>query len=424
MTTEPGPLTIVSLTFENVKRLKAGRIVPDGNTVVIAGRNGQGKTSILDCIALAFGGATAAKLTKRPVRKGQTSAFVEVDLGDMVVTRTWRDDDASSLKIESKDGARYQRPQELLDSIVGKLSFDPLAFAQLPPKEQRATLLRLVELPFDLDEMRQRRAVWYEERTDFGRDVKRLAAQVDGIPLPPADLPDEEVAGYQVMAEITEAQEVHAYHRIVDQEAARTATWVEDALATVARLERQLAEAREDLTHAQEVAAEVAADLAARPPLPDLEALQARLRNAEQTNQAVRQAARRRELAESLAAVKAQQEERTAWITDLDETVGAALAAAPLPLDGLTIVEDAVNYQDVPLAQASSAEQLRVSVAVAMALNPRVRVLRISDGSLLDSDNMRLIDEMAREHGFQVWVEKVDESGTVGITIEDGEVRS
>ena len=64
----------------------------------------------------------------------------------------------------------------------------------------------------------------------------------------------------------------------------------------------------------------------------------------------------------------------------------------------------------------------RVSVAMAMALNPEVRVIRITDGSLLDSENLRVIGEMASAGDFQVWVERVDESGKVGITIEDGEV--
>jgi hypothetical protein len=37
---------------------------------------------------------------------------------------------------------------------------------------------------------------------------------------------------------------------------------------------------------------------------------------------------------------------------------------------------------------------------------------------------MRLIEEMAAEQDFQVWIERVDESGTVGVVIEDGQVAS
>ena len=76
-----------------------------------------------------------------------------------------------------------------------------------------------------------------------------------------------------------------------------------------------------------------------------------------------------------------------------------------------------------PLNQASGAEQLRAGVAIAMALNPKLRVIRVRDGNSLDSGGMRLLAEMAEEHGYQVWIERVDESGTVGFVIEDGEVK-
>jgi len=57
-----------------------------------------------------------------------------------------------------------------------------------------------------------------------------------------------------------------------------------------------------------------------------------------------------------------------------------------------------------------------------MALNPTVRVLRVTDGSLLDSENLALLADMAQQQNVQVWIERVDESGTVGVVIEDGRV--
>ena len=61
-------------------------------------------------------------------------------------------------------------------------------------------------------------------------------------------------------------------------------------------------------------------------------------------------------------------------------------------------------------------------MVLAMAANPELRVIRIKDGSLLDSENLALIDEIAKGGDFQVWIECVDGSGKMGFYIEDGRV--
>ena len=83
-----------------------------------------------------------------------------------------------------------------------------------------------------------------------------------------------------------------------------------------------------------------------------------------------------------------------------------------------------MTYNGQPLGQASAAEQLRAATAIAAALNPTVRVIRIADGSLLDSDSRAALEDMARAENFQIWLELVDESGELGIVIEDGKIKA
>ena len=49
-------MKIIELQAENVKRLKAVDITPDGTLQIIGGRNAQGKSAVLDSIWLALGG--------------------------------------------------------------------------------------------------------------------------------------------------------------------------------------------------------------------------------------------------------------------------------------------------------------------------------------------------------------------------------
>ena len=59
---------------------------------------------------------------------------------------------------------------------------------------------------------------------------------------------------------------------------------------------------------------------------------------------------------------------------------------------------------------------------MAVALNPKLKVVLVRDGSLLDDNSLELVAELAKVSGHQVWMEIVDTSGEVGVYIEDGQV--
>ncbi len=43
-------------------------------------------------------------------------------------------------------------------------------------------------------------------------------------------------------------------------------------------------------------------------------------------------------------------------------------------------------------------------------------------GSLLDDDNLAILAQMAAERDYQIWIERVDKTGKIGIVMEEGEV--
>ena len=415
-------MRIIRLEAENVKRLRAVDITPDGNVVTISGRNGQGKTSVLDAIWLALAGKSATKDTSRPIRDGAESARVQLELEEIVVTRTWTEK-GTQLKVESAGGTtRFNSPQAMLDGLIGALSFDPLAFAHADPKDQLKTLLGLVQLPFDPEDLALERREVFDERTIVNWSVKQLAGQLAGMPAPPADLPDAELSAGDIVADIRAAEAHAAENERVTREWTAACEDVPRHEAEVARLREALADAEARLEEAVARCEGLGAAVEALEPAPSTADLEAKLADLEATNAAVRDAAARRRVAEALRAAEEESQALTDRLASIDASKAEALAAAELPVDGLGFDDEGVTYNGVPFQQASAAEQLRVSVAMAMALNPEIRVIRITDGSLLDSGNLALIAEMADEHDFQVWIEKVDESGTIGVYIEDGVV--
>jgi hypothetical protein len=431
---EEAPLRIVKLEAANVKRLVAVEIKPDGSLVVVGGKNGAGKTSVLDSIAYALGGREA--LCDEPLRQGAKKGHVTVDLGEFTVRRTFTPEGGGTLTVESREGAVFRSPQAMLDRLLGRLSFDPLAFARMEPKQQRETLRQLVGLDFAA--LDAARAKHFEERTAINRDARMRESRLVAMP-EHAGVPAEPIAMADLVAELDAAavteraasdaeMRAKAIFRDVETETAAVAS----AEATVARLQRDLDAARQKAADAKateeamRTKAVQAHDLAgqARAAVIDPAPIRQRIADAEGTNAKARANAERARVAAELEEARARAGALTALIDALDADKAMQLAEAKFPVEGLAFDEGGVRLNGVPFSQASAAEQLRVSVAMGLAMNPRLRVLLIRDGSLLDDDSLALVAAMAAESDAQVWMERVGDGAECSVVIEDGAVRA
>src|SRR5580765_2143677 len=78
---------IIGLEVSNIKRLHAIEIDASGKRIIqITGRNGQGKTSVIDSIWYGIVGKRA--MPEKPVRHGAESAKIRLRMGEYLVTRT------------------------------------------------------------------------------------------------------------------------------------------------------------------------------------------------------------------------------------------------------------------------------------------------------------------------------------------------
>jgi len=337
-------MKIVKFTAENVKRLKAVEITPDGNLQVVAGRNAQGKSSVLDAIYLGMGGGAAARETIRPIRDGEESARVQLDLGELIVTREWKGD-KTTLTVKSADGAKFSSPQQMLDGLVGSLSFDPLEFTRLSARDQRDALLALVDLPFKPAELDAKRQALYEDRTEIGRQGKALG----DVPAVNKGLPEGETSASDLLGKIRAAQD--------ENRTAEGARQIEARLrADETDLARKLADATKALSEQEKI-------VGVLPPTIDTSALESDLSGLEDANAAIRANNHAREQAGVKASLTTKYNDLTKSIDTLDATKAKGLAAAKFPVDGLGFDEGGVTYQGVPFSQASGAEQIRVRSA-------------------------------------------------------------
>lgn len=422
-------MKIINLQAENIKRITAVEITPDGNMVQITGKNGAGKSSVLDSIWYALAGGDV--IPGQPIRTGENKAHIRLDMGELIVERRFTDK-GTYLSVTTADGDKKANPQTMLNGLIGELSFDPLAFANMDAKKQFNELRRVAKLEIDVDELDRLNKEDFEKRTNVNRDAKAKRAAAGAI-MVPADLPAEPVDEADLLDQMEQAAEHNtrietrkANRAKVTQDAADARAEAENKTALAARLRKEADDADAAATAALETATELEAKLAAAQPLPepiDVADVRAKLDAAKATNAGFAAKARRAEVVAEAAALEKESDDLTAAMEGRTKAKQDAIAAAEMPVPGLGLGDGIVTYNGVPFDQASTAEQLRVSLAIAMAANPELRVIRIQHGNDLDEDNLKLIAEMATAQDYQIWIERVDSSGQVGFVIEDGHVK-
>lgn len=420
-------MRILSLVAENFAKLKAVAIRPDGHLVQVTGKNRNGKTSVLNAIWVALDGMNAEtkRVVVEPIRHGAERARVRLELGEdapeLIVTRIFTDDGeggyTTSLKVESGAKATFRKPQEVLDALLGALTFDPLKFARADDVTRLKALRPLVP-DVDFDALTAANAADFSARTDKNRLAKDRRAQAEGIVLPPGAVP----AKVDVAALEEELAGSAQFNADIEQRKANRAEGIRQADAMAAEIERLHAMVA-DLAEKEAALRQRLAEAPALEAPKDILALRTRLTDARAKNEVAEKAARRGALEFEAEAAETESAALTKAIDKRKTDMAAAVAKAVGKVPGLAHDGERLTLNGAPFDQASDAEQLEASILIAALLNPTLRVIRVRDGSLLDEDALAAVAATAERLDCQVWLERVDSSGAVGFVLEDGELK-
>ncbi|NEI71049.1 AAA family ATPase [Rhizobium lusitanum] len=431
-------MPISYLKVNNYMKVENVEFDPKNGVNEITGANGMGKSSTLNAIATMGG---KKEIVWKPIRDGAEEAFIEIHLDGVgastvrVVRRFWRKENGEvgdSVTVETADGMRAQKPETLLKSWLSAFTFDPLAFTRADDAQQVEILKTFVK-DFDFDKEAENRKTAYEKRTDVNRQVRDLKSQVAGISVPAAT-PEAEI---DISALTAELQEVGEFNADIQQRAANRQRVSDEADRFVieaaqldeqaATLRRQAQEAEDQAILKREMAASNRKRLEDAGPLPepkDPGAVRERIASADAINSNVRQ---KKQLDALISRVNALEEQAATLTKEVEESDARKLEAvkkANLPVDGLSFGDDIILFNGQPLSQASQAEKIRVSVAIATAMSPKLKVALIKDGSLLDKKSWALLEQFADENGLQIFIETVDSERPTAVVIENGNIKN
>lgn len=417
------PQRLLGLSISAVQRISVAEISPQGNVIKIGGANGAGKSSCLNALEMAFAGARA--IPADAIHDGAKSGKIVVDLTDFVVTRTLTPS-GGTLTVKNKDGATFASPQDMLDKLVGKISFDPFAFASLKPDQQVATLKKLAGLDFTAADASRQEI--FDKRTIVNRDLKAAETKLAQC-VHHADAPAAESSALDFQKHLTEAQLVNSIRAAADK--ATTNAFLETSRDAdeVVRLTNELTKAKTKFSESQKLHANLKAKAEALPTADENGILNS-LTSRETANKKVRDNTAHAAAKTELAKLQGQSTALTSVLQTLDDAKALQLQKAEYPIEGLSFDEKGVLFNGHRLGSAgdrgstSTGEAIKACVAISMALNPTLRVILVRNGSLIDRTGMQIIAEMAEANDYQVLIEITDDEGKgCQIVFEDGAIK-
>lgn len=412
---------IDSLELENVKRVKAVslRPSPDGLTV-IGGRNGQGKTSVLDAIAWALGGNRYRPSS--PKREGAaTDPHLRIVLDNGIVVE--RKGKSGALRVTDPEGKKAG--QQLLDGFLSQFALDLPRFMAMSEADKARALLDVIGVGDELQTLEQTEKSLYGQRTGIGqaRDRKRgAAAEMPYYPEAPA----EPVSAADLIREQQDILARNGENQRKRMEADRIDADLKKALDEKASIENEMERMKGRLKEASERCSMLAESRrVARMTADQLRdestaEIEAALADIDATNQKVRTNAAKRAAEAEAEDLDAQYREMTERIDDVRRRKMALLDGADLPLPGLSVEDGRLTMDGMAWDCMSGSQQLRAAAAIARRMNPECGFVLVDKLEQMDVQTLAEFGEWAQEQGLQVIGTRVGGGDECSIVIEDG----
>lgn len=193
-------MNVTKIKIKNLFGIKEYEM--DGSSFELSGKNGVGKSSVIDAIRYAL---TNKSTREYIVRQGETEGeiLVETDTG-LMIDRKARTTMAPYKSVK-QNGQEVKSPEAFLRDIFTPLQLNPVEFMNMDSKQQNAQILDMIEYPWNMDTIREwfgeipawvnyeqnilsvlndiqaENGVYFQNRQDINRDIRNKKAFIEEI---------------------------------------------------------------------------------------------------------------------------------------------------------------------------------------------------------------------------------------------------
>lgn len=401
---------IRQLEIENVKRVKAVTLTPTENGLtVIGGRNGQGKTSVLDAIAWALGGnKLKPSESQRIGSAAPPSIHIELSNG-LVVERKGK---SSALHVIDPSGQKAG--QQLLDSFIEKLALNLPKFMDARNDEKAETLLQIIGVGDQLAVLDRQEKSLYNQRLEVGRIADRKKKHAEEMAWYP-DAPAEPVSASELIQRQQAILAKNGENQRKREKEAHYNKVLAEAQIAFDRAKAALKQAEQDCVTARKAAENLQDESTAE--------LEQDIANIDAINTKVRANAEKNRVQAEADELAGQYGDLTQQIESVKDQRMKLLDSADMPLPGLSVQDGELTYNGQKWDCMSGAEQLQVATAIVRKLNPDCGFVLMDKLEQMDPETLAAFGQWLEGEGLQVIATRVGTDDTCSIIIEDGYIK-
>lgn len=438
-------LKISKINIHNLLGIEDLEITPTGNIIEVSGRNGRGKSSVLESIKGALGISDYSKL----LRNGEESGQVTLDLGDMRLERKYTEK-GDKLKLQGKvvgtdSYSNLTAPAKILKGLFNPNSINPLSLLTAKPKELLDAVLMAMPMTVDgeyLSDITDGAEVdtdehalvvidkvtkeIFTERTGVNRDLKTAKTTMEQLE---ATLPEVIPSTDELEQEIDENTEkmesikssARKVGRVVRQQYSEQILAKEDEVLAV---EADIQALLEQIDILKETKANLQGDLRSLNTERDTKAeaaVEAELGKVDDLQECNQQLSKQmselgvysntqKQVAQWASQVKTAQKKANGLTSSLEKLQEyKEKLCEDLPIDGLEIKDGNLYYNDVVFETLNTAAKVTLVIELAKLSAGDLGIVVIDNSEHLDTDTYKAFIKEAAKTDLQFIVSRVDD---------------
>lgn len=451
----------------------------DGSSLELSGKNGTGKSSVLDAIKYAL---TNKSDRDYIVHKGETEGeiIVETDTG-LSIDRKARTNKADYKSVK-RNGLEVGSPEAFLRELFTPLQLNPIEFMNMDKKQQNAIILDMIEYPWDMNKIKEwfgeipawvsydqnilsvlndiqaENGDYYQNRRNIDRDIRNKKAFVeeiaDGIPAGYDVEKWENASAGDIYRQIERIQKENqnierakllrdskirkfdADREIeitaLDREISNRANQIDKSIASLKEQIRAYETEKESLTSKKQDKLEVIeqtykanvarfdAEIAeyaeyADKQPQDVATLQEQAQEIEKMQSHINEYKRMLRLQSEIEELQVQSQQLTDKIEKARTLPGEILTNCTIPIDGLTVENGTPLINGLPVSNLSEGEKLDLCIDVAIQNPNGLNIILIDGVEKLATDLREKLYQKCKDKGLQFIATRTTDDDTMTV---------